>query len=125
MGLIAAAYRGESIAVHEFAHTIANLGLGDDFEPLRTEFEAIFRSARQEGLWENTYAGSNIQEYWAEGVQTYFNTNLQSVLGDGVHNRINTRKELIEYDPGLYEFINDFFNGFDWTPTCPPKGDLP
>ncbi len=112
-------YYGESIAVHEFAHTISVLGFGEDFERLLLEFTEIYESATEQGLWENTYAGSNIQEYWAEGVQTYFNTNIQSVLGDGVHNRVNTREELAEYDPALYDFISNIFNDFRWTPTCP------
>jgi hypothetical protein len=112
-------YFGESIAVHEFAHTISLMGLGERFDPLFSEFAAIYDAALMEGLWEDTYAGSNIQEYWAEGVQTYFNANNQSILGDGVHNHVNTREELAEYDPALFKFISDFFNGFEWTPTCP------
>ncbi len=54
---------GKSIAVHEFAHTISVLGLGDGFDALRTVFTGIFDSALQQGLWENTYAESNLQEY--------------------------------------------------------------
>ena len=114
-------YYGESIAVHEFAHTISVLGVGDDFDNLLKEFTGIYDSAIQQGLWENTYAGSNLQEYWAEGVQSYFNANAQSVLGDGVHNHVNTRAELAEYDPALYAFISRIFNDFEWTPTCPRR----
>jgi len=114
-------YYGESIAVHEFAHTISLMGFGDQFEPLLEEFTRLYESAKEQGLWANTYAGSDIQEYWAEGVQTYFNTNLQAIPTDGVHNHVNTRSELAEYDPGLYEFISKIFNGYEWTPTCPKK----
>jgi hypothetical protein len=112
-------YYGESIAVHEFAHTISLMGLGDDFEPLLAEFTELYESAKEQGSWENTYAGSDIQEYWAEGVQSYFNANAQSLIGDGVHNYVNTREELAGYDPALYEFISRIFNGYRWTPTCP------
>jgi hypothetical protein len=112
-------YFGESIAVHEFAHTISVLGFGDEFDTLLYEFTEIYETAIEKGLWKNTYAGSNLQEYWAEGVQSYFNANIQSVLGDGVHNHVNTREELAEYDPALYEFISEIFNDFRWTPTCP------
>jgi hypothetical protein len=104
---------GENIAVHEFAHTISILGLGDNFDSLFLEFTEIYEKALEQGLWENTYAGSDLQEYWAEGVQSYFNANIQSVLGDGVHNHVNTRGELAEYDPALYDFISDIFNGFE------------
>ena len=112
-------YYGENIAIHEFAHTISILGLGSNFDSLLLEFTEIYETALEEGLWENTYAGSNMQEYWAEGVQSYFNANIQSVLGDGVHNHVNTREELAEYDPVLYDFISDIFNDHEWTPTCP------
>ncbi len=112
-------YYGESITIHEFAHTISLMGLGDDFDSLLIEFTGIYESAKELGLWENTYAGSNLEEYWAEGVQSYFNANAQSMSGDGVHNHVNTREELAEYDPALYEFISRIFNDFKWTPTCP------
>ena len=114
-------YFGESIAVHEFAHTISLQGLGDQVDSKYQEFTKIYESALEQGLWENTYAGSDLQEYWAEGVQSYFNANLQSVLGDGVLNQINSREELADYDPALYGFIADIFNYMEWTPTCPVK----
>ncbi|MBI9051357.1 MAG: hypothetical protein JEZ00_18175 [Anaerolineaceae bacterium] len=110
---------GESIAVHEFAHTISLKGFGDDFDRLYAEFSLIYDSAIDKELWQNTYAGSDIQEYWAEGVQDYFSTNLESIPTDGVHNHVNTREELEQYDPGLYEFIDTVFNGHQWTTTCP------
>jgi hypothetical protein len=109
---------GESIAVHEFAHTISLMGMGADFEPLLEEFTGLYESAIQQGLWRNTYAISDIGEYWAEGVQSYFNTNLESDSPDGVHNHVDTREELAEYDPALYAFIARFFNDYQWTPTC-------
>lgn len=112
-------YYGESIAVHEFAHTISLIGMGDEFDDLLKEFSRIYGSAIKQGLWKNTYAGSNIQEYWAEGVQSYFNANAQSFFGDGVHNYVNTREELAEYDPALFAFIAKIFNNFEWTPICP------
>jgi hypothetical protein len=115
-------YYGENIAVHEFAHTISLAGLGANFEPMLEGFTELYKSALQKGLWVDTYAGSDIQEYWAEGVQDYFNTNLEAEPADGVHNWVNTRTELAEYDPAFYEFISKFFHGYEWTPTCPRSG---
>jgi hypothetical protein len=112
---------GESITVHEFAHTISLMGLGDEFDALLEEFTRIYDAAIQQGLWQDTYAGSDILEYWAEGVQSYFNTNLEAIPTDGVHNHVNTREELAEYDPALYEFISRIFKNYQWTPSCPPK----
>jgi hypothetical protein len=112
---------GESIAVHEFAHTISLMGIGADFEILESEFTGLYESAIQQELWINTYAGSNILEYWAEGVQSYFNTNLESEPTDGVHNYVNTREELADYDPALFDFISRFFHNHKWAPTCPDR----
>ncbi len=112
-------YYGESIAVHEFAHTIHLLGLSSVIPGFDASLRDLYRSATEQGLWHNTYAGSNYKEYWAEGVQSYFNTNLQAIPTNGVHNHVNTREELAEYDPLLYEFIDGIFGGFEWTPTCP------
>jgi hypothetical protein len=112
-------YYGENITVHEFAHTISLMGLGDRFDTLLMEFTGIYESAQQHGLWPDTYAISDIQEYWAEGVQSYFNANLESDPPDGVHNYVNTRDELAEYDPALFAFISKIFHDYEWTPTCP------
>lgn len=111
-------YYGESILVHEFAHTIHLLGLGPRYDTFTSELTDLYDAALAQGLWANTYAGANAEEYWAEGVQSYFNTNLTSNPSDGVHNQVATRDELSIYDPGLYQFISRFFRDFDWTPTC-------
>ncbi|KAA3647187.1 MAG: hypothetical protein DWQ07_06720 [Chloroflexi bacterium] len=112
-------YRGESIAVHEFAHTISLMDEGAEYDVLVEEFKSLYDSATEKGFWEFTYAGSDVLEYWAEGVQAYFNTKGQANRPDGIDNHVNTREELAEYDPGLFEFIHTFFHGYDWTPTCP------
>ncbi|MCB0032781.1 MAG: hypothetical protein KDE51_02080, partial [Anaerolineales bacterium] len=112
-------YLGESIAVHEFAHTIKSMGLVFLDSNFTTTVENAYQNARNQGLWDNTYAGSNAEEYWAEGVQSYFNTNLQSDPPNGIHNHVNTRAELQAYDPGLYALIDEVFDGVVYTPTCP------
>ena len=68
-------------------------------------------NAIEQGRWLNTYAATNIWEYWAEGVQSWFDVNaeVESNEGDGKHNRVNTREELKIYDPGLYEIISAYF----------------
>jgi hypothetical protein len=113
-------YYGESIAVHEFAHTIHLAGLVRTVPRFNADLRRLYRAAMDEGLWADTYAGTNYKEYWAEGVQSYFGTNLQSARPDGVHNHVNTRAELESYDPALFEFIDGVF-GFEWTPTCPDR----
>ena len=83
------------------------------------ELKRLYTLAIKEDLWADTYAISNVQEYWAEGVQDYFDTNLEAAMANGVHNQINTRAELAEYDPRLYRFIDNIFAGFEWSPRCP------
>lgn len=107
----------ESIALHEFAHTI---DAGMDF--IDSEFDGKLTSAHAAaaaaGLWTNTYALTDALEYWAEGVQSYFNTNTEASPPDGIHNEVDTREELADYDPELFALINETFRGFEWTLTC-------
>lgn len=103
-------YRGEDILIHEFAHTIHLMGLNfldDDFD---NKLKSIYNNAQKNGLWANTYAISNYQEYFAEGVQCWFNANLEAIPGNGIHNQINTKTELKNYDPKLFELISLYFN---------------
>lgn len=110
-------YYGESITLHEFAHTI-DAGL-DFIDPQFNKYlVTAHANALEKGLWANTYAATNDAEYWAEGVQSYFNTNLESSPTDGIHNNINTRAELKEYDPELFALIDYIFRGFEWEFEC-------
>ncbi|TGN20960.1 hypothetical protein [Leptospira idonii] len=101
-------YRGENIMVHEFAHTIM-FSLSYTNPPLYKEILAAYKAAKKKGLWKNTYAESNEDEYWAEGVQSWFDTNLESIPTNGIHGEIDTRKELETYDPQLYQVIRKVF----------------
>lgn len=88
-------YKGESILVHEFAHIIhmvGILGINPDFN---NELEALRLKAIEKGLWKDTYAISNKEEYFAEP--------------NGVHNSINTREKLKEYDPDMYNLLLQYF----------------
>jgi hypothetical protein len=98
-------WRGESICVHEFAHTM-HLGVYNEMDStFMDRVDDAFRAARDAGKYSNTYAASNSVEYFGEGVQNWYNTNIESIPANGVHNEINTRAELEEYDPGLYEIL--------------------
>jgi hypothetical protein len=112
-------YRGENIVVHEFAHGIANLGAAFADKTFMTRLRAAYRDAELAGKWKNTYAGSNADEYFAEGVQSYFETNIEAIPSNGIHNEINTRAELETYDPALFKLVAEVFGPARWTPTCP------
>lgn len=111
-------YHAEDILIHEFAHTIHNVGIA----PVDTNFNKRLKKsldeAKAKGKWKNTYARTNIHEYWAEGVQTWFNVNAEVKKPDGKHNYVNIRSELKEYDPGLYEILNQYFDETDACFSC-------
>lgn len=71
-------YRGADILIHEFAHTIHTMGLRYLDTNFDKALQTIYRMAKREGLWENTYAMTNYIEYFAEGVQSLFNVNMEA-----------------------------------------------
>ena len=107
-------YKGESILIHEFSHAIMDTGIADidpDFIPALTK---LFNQAKEKGLWKDTYAMTNIHEYWAEAVQSWFNTNRTATPPNGVHNHVGDRKTLLEYDPNIAALIAKYLPT-DWT----------
>ncbi len=104
-------YHAEDIMIHEFAHTIHNVGILPVHPEFNGELQAALDDALAKGRWKNVYASTNIEEYWAEGVQDWFNVNAEvnKDEGDGKHNKVNTREELKRYDPGLYAILKRFF----------------
>ncbi|HTN89528.1 MAG TPA: hypothetical protein VL242_37885 [Sorangium sp.] len=112
-------YLGEDILVHEFSHAIAIMGIAFAEPTFDRELEDVFEGAIQAGKWADTYAATNKDEYWAEGVQDWFDTNIESIPGNGIHNEINTRAELRDYDRPLHDLIARYFPDDAWRPTCP------
>jgi hypothetical protein len=102
-------YSTENILIHEFAHAIhgtAGQALGADFD---LRLKAAYRNATENGLFKDTYAGSNSSEYWAEAVQDWFDNNREN---DSLHNYVNTRAELKAL-PCLSRRV-DTFPGVRW-----------
>jgi hypothetical protein len=126
-------YRGESIFIHEFAHTLHKFGaaaLESDFD---ARLRAAYEAAIEKGLWKETYAAENPSEYWAEGVQSWFDANIEGSApglspGDpskgksSIHNDVDTREELRRYDPALAALIAEWLPDDDWryAPPSPP-----
>ncbi len=98
-------WRGEGICVHEFAHTIAIAGVYRADRTFEQRLSEAYENARNAGLFANTYAMENAQEYWAEGVQDWYFTNLEADPPNGIHNWVDRREELQEYDPELYALV--------------------
>jgi hypothetical protein len=99
-------YDDESIAVHEFCHTIDST-LGRIDPTWRDRKNATCRHALDNGLFKDTYAGSNPGEYWAEIAQAYFDCNR---INNWNHGPIGKREQLKIYDPQGYELVRTTFN---------------
>ena len=104
-------YSTENILIHEFAHAIHLMGLSTTTPTFGARLSEAYRSAMAAGRWEGTYAASNPQEYWAEGVQSYFDTNRTN---DHDHGEVDTREELLEHDPELYALCLEVFGADAW-----------
>ena len=109
-------YEGENILIHEFAHAMheAIRTFDPDFDK---RLEAVYQQAMEEGLWKGKYASSNRYEYWAECVQSYFDDNREH---DASHNHVDTRAELKNYDPRIYDLINETYRDNPWR-YLPPR----
>ncbi len=104
-------YETENILVHEFAHTIHELGLNSIDKEFDGKLKRAYAKAMAKELWKNTYAATNRREYWAEGVQSWFDTNRPP---DRLHNDVNTREELEAYDVDLAKLIAETLGDIAW-----------
>jgi hypothetical protein len=109
-------YRGFSVFIHEFAHSIHLIGLRTADPTFESRLTQAYDTAMASGLWQNTYSATNRLEYWAEGVAIWFNAHWSSLDHPSV---INTREKLAQYDDGLYRLVRDFFTE-DTIPLCAP-----
>ena len=107
-------YVGESIYIHEFAHTLDAFGFSKVDPHFVRDVTEAYTKAMAEGLWKDTYSKTNRYEYWAEGVQMYFDCARVANPPNGVHNEIGNRAGLKKYDPRLYAVVDREFGGNPW-----------
>ncbi len=98
-------YDDESIAVHEFCHTI-DAALRRIDSGWSDRMAKVYRHAVEQGRYKFAYAGSNAGEYWAEIAQAYFDCNR---INNWNHSAIGTREQLKDYDPEGYELVRETF----------------
>jgi hypothetical protein len=102
-------YFGNDICLHEFAHNIQGVGMGDD---MRAKIIAQYNNSKEKGLWINSYAGSNPDEYFAELTVWYFDSqgSLSGMKtppplpGHGTEGFRN-------YDPEAFALFDAFYTG--------------
>jgi hypothetical protein len=115
-------YDDESIAVHEFCHTIDSTLRRID-PTWRKRKNAAYQNAVSKGLYKDTYAIGNSAEYWCEMAQAYFDCNR---INNWNHSPIGRREQLKIYDPEGYELVRSTFNlspeqdwRYSWLQTLP------
>lgn len=102
-------YEGENILIHEFAHIIHLVGIANVDSTFNNRLEMMYEKAKEKGLWKNTYAMENKEEYFAETVQSFFNCGRYADPANGIHNAINRREKLKKYDPDMYKLLLQYF----------------
>lgn len=99
-------YRGRDICLHEFAHNVFQHGIPDS---LRQSFREQLRHSLDRGRWVDSYAGSNVHEFFAELTMWFFGTH-----GD-LHMKgpkpANGPAGLRAYDPEAFALLDEFYSG--------------
>ena len=112
-------FAGESIVIHSIAHGLRWNGIVDVDPEWNVRLQNSYDAALTAGLWSDTYAATEVSQYWAEGVQSWYDANREVSPPDGLHNQINTRAELRAYDLDLASLIAEYVPDDDWRPVCP------
>jgi hypothetical protein len=99
-------YRGRDICVHEFAHSIFNHGAP---QSVRQKIREQHKKSLANGLWVDSYAGSNVNEFFAELSMWYFGTH--GDLGMKGKKPANGREGLKSYDPEAFALMDEFYSG--------------
>lgn len=111
-GRYATRYPHEMILVHEFGHAIHLVGIDYlEDKTLSRRIKQCYEHAKTSGLWHDTYAISNHEEYFATLSTVWFDVMQEGVDGkwDGIRGPINTRAKLMEYDPEGYALMRDIY----------------
>ena len=99
-------YRGRDICLHEFSHSVLNNGCPRE---IKRRFAAQRTHSLAKGLWVKSYAGSDVDEFFAELTMWYFGTHGDtSMTGPKPE---NGPEGLKKYDPEAYALIDDFYSG--------------
>lgn len=107
---------GGDTALHEVAHAIEFVSSRrSGGQAFKRSLEQAYRAGLASGVWNHTYAATNVREFWAEGVQIWFGLN-------GPPGResswIDTRTELQRFAPSLARLIDAELGEVDLTGTC-------
>jgi len=113
-------YADENILIHEFAHTIHQIGLAEVDPSFEIRLRAAFEEAVRADRWAGTYARENPAEYWAEGAQSWFCCNRTN---DREHGAVNSPVAVAEHDPPLAALLGEVFSPDPWRYVRPHDRD--
>ena len=101
-------YTRENITIHEFSHTVASAirrVKREWYDRLRNAYD----DAKAKGIYGDSYAGTNEQEYWAEGAQCWFDcANARNAGG------ASNRQQLKDKDAPLAALLTEVYGDGDW-----------
>ena len=103
------------VFIHETAHAI-QFALEDqpDGQEFRSRLEALYHAALGAGLWDGTYASTNVDEYWAETVTFWFHEYMHEPY-------YLAGAKLKRYDPEIAKLIAETFGDEAYVPDyCKP-----
>ncbi len=116
-------YPGQSVLAHELGHSVLDMAVLPNNPGFEDRLRVAFRAAVDNPSYRNTYAMTNVDEYWGEGVQDFFDASREAHGpgggGDGYDGPIFSRATLRDRDPALHELIAEVFTEVPWRPTCP------
>jgi len=115
-------YVGEDQFIRDMALAIRRFGMFAVDQQTNARIEQAYGTAIAKGLWVNTLAEIDSNNYWQEGVQSFFDANLEEPEDrppNSSHNHVDTRQELRAYDITLWEIAVSVFGDTDWRPSCP------
>lgn len=101
-------YTRENITLHEFAHTLASAIRRVD-RAWWDKLEDAYEKAKEKGIYGRSYASTNLQEYWAEGVQCWFDCANPRNSGGA-----SNRDELKAKDEPLAALLTEVYGDTPW-----------
>ena len=99
-------YRGRDICYHEFAHNLRNFGIP---QTVRANFDKQYQRSLAAGLWRDSYAGSNADEFFAELSMWYFGSHGDLQMSGPKPE--NGPAGLKKYDPDAYTLFDELYSG--------------
>ena len=105
-------WNNRGFAVQQYEMRVKRMDVGFD-----EKLKALYDKAMEDGKWKDTAAVANRTAYWTEGVLAYFDALGQDAAPNDAPHPINTRELLKDYDPGLFDLVNETmaYNGkVDW-----------